>query len=80
QLEEQKPTDEELQLESETVLTEQETLQDIDQQLILLNETILAMQEEMPKEKIVVEGFFYVGLSVVIALGVYMFWNQLSKW
>lgn len=26
------------------------------------------------------EGYFFVGLSIIISFAVYMFWNQISKW
>lgn len=72
-IEEQQPTEEEQN-------SSMEVDKSIEEQLTLLNQNLVALTEEMPKEKIVVEGFYFIGLSVVIAFGVYMFWNQLSKW
>lgn len=72
-IEEQQPTEEEQN-------SSMEVDKSIEEQLTLLNQNLVALTEEMPKEKIVVEGFYFIGLSVVIAFGVYMFWNQISKW
>lgn len=76
-LETLQPSEEEIQAQAVADETEMESLQAIKQELILLNETIT---EEMPKVDLVTEGFFFIGLSVMISLAVYMFWNQLSKW
>lgn len=79
-LKEQQPTEEEVQAQTLTE-EEQATTDDmILQELTSLNENLLVLTEQMPEEKIVVEGFYFVGLSVVITFAVYMFWSQLSKW
>lgn len=79
-IEEQKPTDEEIKAENATTEENQTTLQSIETELKTLNENLVTLTEQSPKEEIVVEGFFFVGLCVVIAIGVHMFWSQISKW
>lgn len=55
------------------------------QELLIVNQnflneytTQLEVIEQRHKEQ--TEGFFFVGLSVIISFAVYMFWNQISKW
>lgn len=76
----QQPTPEEKQTQVTMTEDNQATLDNINNEMQLMNQQLIALTEEMPKEKTVVEGNYFVGLSVVIAFGVYMFWNQLSKW
>lgn len=76
-LETLQPSEEEIQAQAVADETEMESLQAIKNELVLLNETIT---EEMPKVELVTEGFFFIGLAVMISFAVYMFWNQLSKW
>lgn len=47
-----------------------------EQQAMMLEQNELQLQQH----KEIVEGFYFVGLSIVISFAIYMFWNQLSKW
>ena len=47
------------------------TLQDNHQELLI------ELEEKMKTD---VEGYYFISLAFVISLGIYMFWNQLSKW
>lgn len=61
--------------------TEIELLQQIVNALETQQATTLEHQEiALEQHDQLVEGNFFVGLSVVISFAIYMFWNQLSKW
>lgn len=79
-LEVREPTEEELEQSSIAAEKQANHEEFIEQQLVSLNESLLVLREEMPNKDLVAEGYFFSGLSVVIAFAVYMFWNQLSKW
>lgn len=84
-LNELKPDEEQLKVQSQNVETQQEAM---DLMLVKLgeivtnNETYHIENKELmiKQQELTVEGFFFVGLSIVISFAVYMFWNQLSKW
>lgn len=74
------PSEEEVQASMLSVEEQAAYEQNIEQQLSLINDNLVALTEVMPKSDIVVEGFYFVGLSVVISIAIYMFWSQISKW
>lgn len=46
----------------------------------LLNEYTMQFEVMEQRHKEQLEGYFFVGLSIIISFAVYMFWNQISKW
>lgn len=84
-LNELKPDEEQLKVQSQNVETQQEAMDLMLEKLgeiVTNNERYHTEKQELmiKQQEITVEGFFFVGLSIVISFAVYMFWNQLSKW
>lgn len=83
--EEQLLLEEEAKLQLQNVEKEQELLQSLVtgvDEILVANERYHTENQELliDQHKDVVEGFYFVGLSIIISFAVYMFWNQLSKW
>ncbi|GAB0171927.1 hypothetical protein LSPCS325_53640 [Lysinibacillus sp. CTST325] len=83
--EEQLKTAKDAKLQAETTEKEHDLLQSLVtavDEMAVANEgyhaETIELMEKQHKDN--VEGFYFVGLSIVIAFAVYMFWNQLSKW
>ena len=75
------PDPEQQELALTNVESEMELLQGILNALETQQATTLEHQEiALQQHSELVEGNFFVGLSVVISFAIYMFWNQLSKW
>lgn len=79
--EQEKMTIEQQQMQQTNAETEIELLQQIFNALETQQATTLENQElALERHEQLVEGNFFVGLTIVISFAVYMFWNQLSKW
>lgn len=75
------PDPEQQQMALTNAESEMELLQQIVDELKAQQATTLEHQEiALEQHEQLVEGNFFVGLTVVISFAVYMFWNQLSKW
>lgn len=78
--------DEEVQLqELQQLETEEELLVALNENIIGLNTTLqnnheIVLQRMDSQNELNVEGYFFISLTVVISIAVYMFYNQLSKW
>lgn len=69
------------QLQQTNAESEIELLQSILNALETQQATAIEQQEvALERHEQLVEGNFFIGLSVIIGFAVYMFWNQLSKW
>lgn len=80
-LEKVEPDIEQIQISNDLALAQQailsSQLESNNELLEKVEELILQLDQT---EQMMIEGNYFIGLSVVIAFAIYMFWNQLTKW